>query len=582
MKLLAFSVRNYRSLKNVTLKLSEDKPLVICGENNIGKTNFLRALNLFFNHLNDIHTYIPSQDIPHHIYYGSRGSGTQTTLTATILENKNSTVELKVIFGKDNHEVSYYKNKEEIDAEQFNNSISDIRFVFIESHNVNLPQIIAASLKNEGLLSLDRQRSRQTRPLASLQEFIRLSNEALKNIEAGINRCFSEFADFEGILKDNKVKIQFAEFEKLRDVIQTMTEITLLDGNNHSIASKGSGAQRALFLSLMKYISENTKGHIIWGVDEPEAFLQPKLQKRVAEVFDQIATEEHSIILTTHSPHFIKLSELEFTHLFKCEQTEKTYQRRKGQIFYEMNTAPIKFSTDVLKLNAIREHLGIANNDGWSLMPHSILVEGKTDQKYLETLYATLNMPLPNIISAEGVDNFSGLLRYYDHQAKNAATKPHFNCIFDNDSAGRTRARKIKPERYKNITISKKPLPRFNKQVRDFNENKGADWTIEEFFPPHLIFTAINKCLAQKKYKQISVSNQQAWETGKAFKDTQLLEYAEAKCCDNNPQKNKLHFVEDGIKQLICSNCCELISQQKTPETIFSTQKNFLEELLKK
>ena len=49
MKFIEFRIKRYRSIKDLTLKMVEDEPIIICGENNVGKTNILRALNIFFN-----------------------------------------------------------------------------------------------------------------------------------------------------------------------------------------------------------------------------------------------------------------------------------------------------------------------------------------------------------------------------------------------------------------------------------------------------------------------------------------------------------------------------------------------------
>lgn len=46
-KFVKFQVKNFRSLLDITLNIDNNNINTICGENNIGKTNFLRALNLF-------------------------------------------------------------------------------------------------------------------------------------------------------------------------------------------------------------------------------------------------------------------------------------------------------------------------------------------------------------------------------------------------------------------------------------------------------------------------------------------------------------------------------------------------------
>lgn len=580
LRLSSFTVKNYRSLKNVTLNFPENEPLVICGENNIGKTNFLRALNLFFNHQHDEDTFLSSRDIPHHIFEGSRGGNAKCTLQATISSRGKSNL-LKVIFDKADGVISYSKDGKKITDEAFFGEIKNIKYVLIESHNVDLPSIIAKTLKKDGLLSLDKQRSKQKKPLEKLKEFIALSEQALEDIEKDINKCFAEFADFEGILKDKEIRIQFAQFDKLRDVVKDMTEITLYDGNNHNIASKGSGAQRALFLSLMKYISMNTKENIIWGVDEPEAFLQPKLQKRVAAVLNDLASKHHSIILTTHSPSFINLSSLKNTHLFKGELQPKEYKRRPGQQYFEMDTKPLAFESSAKKINAIKEHLGISNNDGWSIMPQNIVVEGEDDQKYFQALYTALDCPTPNIIWTGGASKAGGYLQYYNSEANELEYRPSFTCIFDNDNEGRKQALKINPTHFRNIEISKKALPRFDGATRAYSDRKGHDWAVEDFLPPNIMFDAINKLFRKEKYKIITASQRTAWKTGPAFRAKQILDYAKDKCIENNPNKPPLEMNTPGRKKQLCKFGCELIEKTENPHDFFEIQKTFLMELLK-
>ena len=288
----SFHVKNYRSLLDVNIIIDYAIPTVICGENNIGKTNLLRALNLFFNHVLDENLFQAPLDIPHHIYEGSRGAGAKTELTAIFVVDEVQK-SLKVTFKK-NSEPSYRLNNKTIDKEIACEYLSKFQYLFIESNNVHLPSLVATVLENDGLLSLDKKRSKQSEALEKLKEFIQLSQKAIADIENKINDCFQELTDFDGILKGKKLKIDFAEFEKLRDVVKTMTSITLHDGNTHGIESKGSGAQRAIFLALMQYIAKSTKKNIIWGIDEPEAFLQPKLQKKVANVFATLASQKNN------------------------------------------------------------------------------------------------------------------------------------------------------------------------------------------------------------------------------------------------------------------------------------------------
>jgi len=565
-----FQVKKYRSLMDIKVDISNKNTVVICGENNIGKTNFLRAMNIYFNHYKQ-ELYNLKEDIPYHIYYGSRGAGVKTELIGTFEKGSESIV-LKVIFTSD--EIKYHIGSKEVSFDEVKDILESFQFLFLESHNINIPNLISIALEKDGLLALDKQRSKQSQPLEKLNEFIELSQRAIADIEKSINEHFRELTNFDGILKDKQIKINFAEFEKLRDVVKTMTSITLYDGNNHGIANKGSGAQRAVFLSLMQFISQNSKKNIIWGIDEPEAFLQPRLQKQVANVFDKIVTLQHQpIILTTHSQHFVKLNNLHTTYLFKGTLTQKGYQRRPNEVFYEMNTSPIESKSDFEKAILIKNHLGISNNDGWEVLPYNILVEGEEDKKYIATLMNILNIPTPNIIWSGGASKIGGYLQYYNNFADGLPYKPEFLCIFDNDDEGREQSKRVKPASYKNISVRKIDMPRYDGIV--FDEKSKVDWEIEDLLPPEIMIKA-----KKNQYKQIS-AQQIKNRTKTAYKDKQILKYAEECVTSNNPTKEPFNLDCEGRKKEICHKFCELAIKIDTNQFIKNEQKDFLQKLIK-
>ncbi|ECC0089619.1 ATP-binding protein, partial [Campylobacter jejuni] len=372
-KFVKFQVKNFRSLLDITLNIDNNNINTICGENNIGKTNFLRALNLFFNHNNGVE-YNQNEDRPYHIQKGSTG-GRKTELIGYFTKN-NVTHILKVEFHKD--KIVYILNGKMVEWKVARDIVESFKLLFIEASNVNMPSVISAILENDALLALDNKRKKQSEPLRTLKLFIEQSKKAIEDIEKDINIYLKQMLDFDNTLKDKEIKIRFAEFEKLRDVVKTMTSVTLDDGNDHLMDHKGSGAQRIVLLSLMQYITDKITTDIIWAIDEPEAFLQPKLQKKIMEIFKNIVREKKQpIIMTTHSQYFVDFNNLVNTHLFKLTKEEKIYARKKGRVFQEINTKPIYIGTAFEKLSVIKKHLGIETNDNWDIMPYNILVEGE-------------------------------------------------------------------------------------------------------------------------------------------------------------------------------------------------------------
>ena len=112
----SFHAKRYRSLMDVKIDINDSSPIVICGENNIGKTNFLRALNVFFNHSSQPGLFKPDIDIPHHIYEGSRGAGSKTELTGNFQIDGKSTI-IKATFNNEG-EPSYLIDDEQANQEQ--------------------------------------------------------------------------------------------------------------------------------------------------------------------------------------------------------------------------------------------------------------------------------------------------------------------------------------------------------------------------------------------------------------------------------------------------------------------------------
>ncbi|MGL6342073.1 MAG: ATP-dependent nuclease, partial [Waterburya sp.] len=457
----------------------------------------------------------------------------------------------------------YKVDNETSDENEVANVLNNFSFIFIESHNVNLPSIIATILEKDGLLSLDTKRTKQSAPLKKLKEFIELSQKAISDIEREINICFESLTDFDGVLKGKQVKIHFAEFEKLRDVVKTMTEITLFDSNALGVSSKGSGAQRALFLALMQYISNNSKQNVIWGVDEPEAFLQPKLQKKVASVISEITQKEsQQIVLTTHSQHFIDLRELTHTHLFQGKEEPRVYKRQPGKKFMEMNTSPVLQVSPSEKASLIKDHLGIDFNDGWKLMPLNILVEGEEDKIYLEALFKLSDFHSPNITWAGGASKIGGYLQFYNDMAEDLNYKPKVLCLFDNDKEGIEQARKVKPKSIPKLESKVLFVPRYDGATTSVDTKHVDEWEIEDFMPPELIIKAVNSILKKHNYKSIR-KNQIDNRSKKANISKGILKYAEECSAANNPDKSSFLIDSDSRKKQICQKVCQLLEGEK-------------------
>lgn len=554
MTLKTVTIKRFRSLKNITIKASDINLTIICGENNIGKTNFLRALNLFFNHPEDDNLYCPAVDLPSHIYFGSRGDGMNTEMQFSFSLDSN-TITWKVNFYPNKPNTYSFKKESNFvssNLKEFKQFIKNYKFIFIESSNINIPNLVSEIFASDGLIAMDKIRNKQKQALEQLKIFQTHAQTTLTNIEKSLNDIFEGFTDFDGTLSGKKIKINFAEFEKLRDVVSRLADITLYDGTDSDISTKGSGAQRVVFLTLMKYIAEQSSKHVIWGIDEPEVFLQPKLQKQAFQVIKSTSDDSNQqVFITTHSQHFIDISDLSGTHLFEPKLEKKEYRRLPGKTFFELDTLPVDFLNSTDKAKKIKEHLGIDTQDSWEVLPSNILVEGETDKKYLEAMMTTISISVPNFIYSSGASKMNGYIQFYDMLGLESGYKAKIKCIFDKDEAGNKSKseidRLIDKNKFKNIDVITYSIIR-----HDGYENGKAKTEIEDFLNPELFFDALNKVLRKFKYKIITVPDRKK-RFQAAYKDESILDFSSSIIKNNNPDKKPMELAEnDGFKKLIC------------------------------
>lgn len=570
----AFEIKRYRSIMNLKLDLNCDSPTVICGENNVGKTNVLRALDLFFNHYNDSNLFNDGLDVPYHIRYGSGGKRSNTELVGTFCCGDEKII-LQVLFSKSDTDATYRINGSEVSADIAIALIKNFRYIFIKSNNVNLPSLISLVLESDALLPLDRQRAKQSEPLKVLNNFIELSKTAITDIERNLNTIFEQFSGLDNSLNGTSVKINFAEYEKLRDVVKTMTSITLFDGNNNSIDTKGSGAQRIVFITLMNYIARNCNDKVIWGIDEPEVFLQPKLQKSLFKVISETVRKySQRVILTTHSPNFVDVSNLKSTHLLVGNRELKEYKRKPGQCFYELNTKMFQAKSSYEMAMEIKSHFGILDNDGWKVMPENVLLEGKTDFEYLKYLLLALDLPVPNLIYCGGASKISGSLQYYESYSDALGFKPAFLCVFDNDLEGRSSFDKIKINKFRKINVAKIIIPHSSGIV---SKGDKVNWAIEDFLPVEQVFKCVNIILRKLKYRTITRAQINLFQ-GVAYNDCEILNYVNTASRSNNSEKKALNFFDDGLKMRLCEI---FVSQPAVDVRLNCEQTGFLNNLIK-
>ena len=136
-------------------------------------------------------------------------------------------------------------------------------------------------------------------------------NEIVRRIEGRIGDGIKRFIDLDASL-------EFAPPD-IKTELASGTSLQLIDGELKTRPEhQGHGAQRALVLSLLEILSEDSladlEGEFLRGIllliEEPEIYMHPQMCRKMRDVLVSIAQSGSAqVICTTHSPVFLDLAD---------------------------------------------------------------------------------------------------------------------------------------------------------------------------------------------------------------------------------------------------------------------------------
>jgi predicted ATP-dependent endonuclease of OLD family len=506
MRISRIEIKRFRSINNLTLTISESSNLItICGQNNVGKTNILRALNLFFNKKE----FDFKKDIPE--FKQMTGGASVFPLIKITFTVNNNLWEISKNFDPkkitDTTENNYHligkKNTINIDEKETLKFLSSINFFYLPSINISFPEIINFLVDDQFLdieFGKSRMKGKKGVVKSSLEKAKNTLQEILDDLTASIDPSFKEFHNSWGIKFDVPKNIN-----RFREIINNEIDFIITDDTQTEIHSKGAGLQRLghilMVIRIVEKLISNRKKCIIL-IDEPDIYLHYKLQKKLFEKIKNLS-QTTQVFITTHSPIFINPYKLDNLFLLELLTTE-TFSNRKSKTGNILATSLVDLRKND-SVFTVKEILGIEDRDSYIIGKNNLLVEGSEDKKYLEELINVFDLSTPNIISANGVTNFIKLLDYYDTISESNDEQITFKVLFDNDEAGREQYKKIKKKvdkgAYQNITI--KCIYIIDAYHTTFPKDK-PNIEIEDFIYPEIILELSNLVFKKKSgFKKI-------------------------------------------------------------------------------
>lgn len=390
-KLISLQVENYRSIIGDPVVIAFDSFTSVVGPNNCGKSNILRALQLFFTGAVEGRLYSSDVDFPKTEALPKHAQ-TKITVVVTFDSAKD------VVLARAIDELEENSDQKRLDGNQISLRLSYSKNG-VESWGF-IGKFGARNIKKELIIKV-----RDCLRQSVVFKYIPVGRDSLDSIthEIGAELITTIFSGWSGAVKKRQnindaisnllgklkpelvnssravtssMKAVFYEiqnlelqlpFSNLEEMLPSLRPV-LRDTAETGLKSKGAGIQTSSLLFLLKYLADNypqryVRQTFIWAIEEPESFLHPTKQRAMAQVLLQFSGEVQTVI-TTHCAHFVP-RQLDGVACFVVDKAKDS----------PWGTEVIGNSYDLA-----RQTLGVTLLDSMSLFPVNLVVEGPSDE----------------------------------------------------------------------------------------------------------------------------------------------------------------------------------------------------------
>lgn len=424
MRLEKFQIRNYRSISDISIRLPKNKPLILFGPNNAGKSNILSGLDRLLGE--KYPTYIEVEDSDYFMrnkenhpkieisaefdepyYIRDHTSVTEVFLTyddSKQLDNNifHDCTGKKLFISKDDRArlQSILLGSERSTAYQFNYSN---RYSLLSKFNRSLHNSLTDGEKEELKNSFEEIKD----TFQSKREFKTLFSIFKNSIEESVKGFVHHLeVDFSAYDPNNYANIlRIAAYE---------------DNNVRSFSEFGTGEQQILLMAFAKAYMEAFRGNdFLLILEEPETNLHPLAQKWLKKYIYDLCSSGLQVIISTHSPHFISFENLEgLVRVFKnngVTNIKQVSEEELSELLIETGVPQEKIKgSDIGQY--LENRLYSEQLEGL-FAEKLILVEGLTEKLSLPIWFERENFFLPNegveVINCMGKSNIPLIYRIY-------------------------------------------------------------------------------------------------------------------------------------------------------------------------
>ncbi len=430
-------IKYFRSIYDLPVKNCKNLN-IISGRNDAGKSNILKALNLFFNNQTDWNSLINfykdfsiqrlakvreesikgKQFITIEIEF-YRPESYQNSLPETFKVTKTWTRDSTSPKESNNLEALHRQGKLPKTVATAQRSLSGI---LNKIHFEYIPAVKDRIYFQHLLARL--QESLLAKPLQEEAEISTITESLATHMETQIQQLHEDFQ------RATNLDTTIIPPKDLASLFQSFLVSTKVTDGSVPLQSRGDGLQARYVPSVLHYISSNSKNLFIWGFEEPENSLEYHHASLLANDFANKYSKEAQIFMTSHSPAFVSLQEenivcfrayqengmTDIKEVWPTLQNNSHNERLRDEIgILDIQKAVhIQYEEKLKELMNLKNELSILEAELFQSTKTLILTEGKTDKTILEVawqkLYPDTEIPF-NIRDADtlqGVDGGAG------------------------------------------------------------------------------------------------------------------------------------------------------------------------------
>lgn len=435
-KISKITIDQYRSIKHVEISISDKTPLIIMGENNAGKSNIVKAIDLV---LGESH---PRYYEPEENEFYFRDPGKRITIRIDFSENLGRFQAVEWIYDPSNNEdpVSF------VGVDEYG---SENKYIKNEERSELMCVVVGADRRLSYQLSY-------TSKSTMLSKLMHRFYKAMQSDQTVKSTLEEKFAEIKGEFQ--KIE-QFKTFrESLRvdfaDLISSMSHKLDIDfeaynpvnffhalrlyadegGTPRTLEELGTGEEQILALAFAHAYAKAFHSGVLLSIEEPESHLHPLAQEWLARKIEKMCSDGMQIILTTHSAAFVNMLNFHnFVLVRKNEQGTYIVQKSKSQLvgYCRQHGVPENKITEesvgeFYNANATKQIL-----EGF-FAKKIVLVEGPTESLSLPIYFESVGLNIRQegiaVIPVQGKGNIAKWWRLFT-----AFDIPAY-VIFDNDS----------------------------------------------------------------------------------------------------------------------------------------------------